>query len=437
MAATSAIGAEAELALTKDKLAATEKTLAATQKELAAVKEELALLKEDGRARKPASTPTTAGVEAASSSAAPTAATTPVPIGLDEAASTDPVVLELPDASYLSPRGRFTAKLTSRCLVLTGKSSSMTVPYASLRRLWCLPDGASRTALFAAHLSAPAACGKLNISALCLVTKPGEKPLALSAKMPSGAELKLEGSMADVLAKLLPALNPSLAVSGLGTFKPAGGAAALQCYHKAAEAAAYGLDDELLVKEGSKVLALPYERLRAELLPPSGRRTFDMQLETSAAGSSPAVTIELTMIPAEEFPRVLSHLKRFGVNVNGCKDERKPKAAGSGPSKAGDDDGDESDASDDSDDDDDDDFDGGMMDDDDDDDDDEDFKPDENEDEPEEEFNERGGLKVDADGELQEGGADDDDSDDSEAGDFDDEDEDDGTDQAAKRQRAE
>ena len=40
-------------------------------------------------------------------------------------------------------------------------------------------------------------------------------------------------------------------------------------------------------REGGKVLALPYSRLRVELLPPSGRRSFDIQLECAPPAADP------------------------------------------------------------------------------------------------------------------------------------------------------
>ena len=59
-----------------------------------------------------------------------------------------------------------------------------------------------------------------------------------------------------------------------------------------------------------------------ELLPPSGRRSFDIQLECAppevaaggAEGAKP-IKMELSMIAAEEFARVAEHLKAKKVDA--------------------------------------------------------------------------------------------------------------------------
>jgi hypothetical protein len=72
------------------------------------------------------------------------------------------------------------------------------------------------------------------------------------------------------------------------------------------------LDTELLVRESGKIAVLPYSRLRVEILPPSGRREFDMQMECAPmAGSGPdlkPLKMELSLIAAEEFGGVVEVL---------------------------------------------------------------------------------------------------------------------------------
>ena len=56
-----------------------------------------------------------------------------------------------------------------------------------------------------------------------------------------------------MLQQCLKDLAPSVRQGRLGGFRPSDGAA-LRCYHKATEVAAYLLEGEMLVKEGGKVL---------------------------------------------------------------------------------------------------------------------------------------------------------------------------------------
>ena len=68
-----------------------------------------------------------------------------------------------------------------------------------------------------------------------------------------------------------------------------------------------------------------------ELLPPSGRRSFDIQLECAppeavaggAEGAKP-IKMELSMIAAEEFARVAEHLKAKKVNHIACNPHPEP-----------------------------------------------------------------------------------------------------------------
>ena len=81
-----------------------------------------------------------------------------------------------------------------------------------------------------------------------------------------------------------------------------------------------------------KALALPYKRLRVELLPPSGRRTFDIQLECApaadAAEGTKPIKLELSMIAAEEFHKLADFLRQKRANVNGSLDKSEKSADG-------------------------------------------------------------------------------------------------------------
>ena len=348
------------------------------------------------------------------------------------------------DAAFLTPRGRFKFRFCENAVVLVGKSSECVVPYASVARLWLLPEASSVGGqLLIVSLSQPAVNGKASVSILTIHSKPNDAPL--QADLNGTA---LSGKPALLLRDAITHMRPEVKVTepsnpNTGGFKPMHGAA-LQCYNKATECSVYLLDKELLVREGGKAIILAYSGLRAEVLPPSGRRTFDIQLEcppppaaTPAAGSgSPAakpVKLELSLIPADEFAGVLALLKKKKVNVNGSRDaleggeegeegeeaggasQRRKKTSAAGGAKDGGDDEDEDDEEEESDDESDDD-------DDSDDEDDEDFKASDGS-EPEEEYDSDGGEQVAMDDDDEHPRSDDDDEDDDEEEDEDDDDE--------------
>ena len=235
------------------------------------------------------------------------------------------------------------------------------MPLASIAKYWMLPDPDNRGHFFALTLASPVANGKSQLHHVSLLTKEGDahpKP-SLTLSSAAGAAT-VDGTLAQVLATALAALLPSVAAGDVGSFRPARGAA-LQCYNKATEAALYVLGAELLVKEGGarraqfgsrnsarnsaqfsdglppppfagKALALPYKRLRVELLPPSGRRTFDIQLECApaadAAEGTKPIKLELSMIAAEEFHKLADFLRQKRANVNGSLDKAEKSADG-------------------------------------------------------------------------------------------------------------
>lgn len=347
-----------ELETAKAELEATRAELTATRSELDAVKAELATLKGAAPATAPATTPSTEA-------------------GLD--------VCALPELSFLCPRGKFVAALSTETLTLTGKSSTIVVPLHTMRA-WVLRDPTTKGAIFAATLRAPAANGKQSISCVTLASKAGDKPISLSVPQrvrPTAVEAPpIHAVPAEALLQALMRTCADLVVDT----QPS----PLQCFHKASEACLYISDKQCVVREGGKVYEMPHATTRAELLPPSGRRTFDIQFESrEAAGAcgAPVHKMELQMFPADEFAGVAARLKQLGCNVNGCRD--KAEAAEGSPGGEGREEEEET---------------GSEEDDDDsDDEEDDDFMPD-NDSEPEEEYNERGGISIE--GEAGAGAAD-------------------------------
>ena len=333
-------------------------------------------------------TPTTSGGGGGGAAAAAAAAAT-APAQLISTAPGATLAELGSDAAFLTPRGRFKLRFCEHAFVLVGKSSECVVPYASVSRVWLLPEASSvGGSLLIAGLSQPAANGKTSVNYVTVHSKPADA--ALQAEINGTA---LSGKPALLLRDALTTMRPSdLKVTepgnpNTGAFKPMGGAA-VQCYNKATECSVYLLATELLVREGGKAIVLPYAGMRAEVLPPSGRRTFDIQLEcpapAPAAGSAAAapgapppkpLKLELSLIPADEYSGMCAQLKKKKVNINGSRDEPEEEedeahgegAAEGGGSKSGkarasaaaaaDDDEDEDE--DDSDDEDDEDFDGG------------------------------------------------------------------------------
>ena len=359
-----------ELAMCRAELTATRNALVESKTELAALKTELAAMK-DGEGRG-------------------AAVTTLPPDGMDVAATKEEgsSVCELGEQSFLSPRGKFAVSLTTTALTLTGKTSTVIIPVKTLRA-WVLKDPGTKGILFAATLRAPVLNGKQSISCVTLISKGGDKPITLDLQHQDssghdGGKLSVSGVTAEVLGKALK----QTAAFVMTTDAPE----PLQCYHKANEACLYICDSQSIVREGGKIYEMPHVSTRAELLPPSGRRTFDIQFESSNAGGSCAIPLhkmELSMIPAEEHNSVAFELKKNGCNVNGSKDKTRSEVqpSGAGANGAGTDQeeaaGDETDSE-------------ADLDDSDDEDDD-DFVPD-NESEPEEEYNERGGVSIEMDG---------------------------------------
>ena len=308
----------------------------------------------------------------AAASAVPTPAAPSVAVPAASAVGTGPgeVLAEpLVDTSFLTPRGKFKLRFCENATVLVGKSTEVVVPHDAVSRAWLVPE-ASGGELLILSLSQPIANGKSFIHHVMVHSKASDASLAISLRGQS-----LEGQATALLRDALGALKPgkTFTVAGLGGFRPAHGKGALACYNKASEASAYFLDSELLVREGGKLITMPYAGMRAEVLPPSGRRTFDVQLECpppggaqAAAGAPPPkpIKLELSLIAADEFGGVSAWLKKKRVNVNGSRDGMEEgdgvegEATGSksggngGPSNAAADDGDDDDSDDDEDDDD-------------------------------------------------------------------------------------
>ena len=245
----------------------------------------------------PAAPAATGGAATAGSKAAPCGFTT------------DPggQLAEVPECGFLAPRGRFRIRLSENAFQLLGKSGEVVVPYASVNRLWSLPETTGQGTLLILGLDPPASNGKASLPFVLLHTKPADAELAVELR-----GCMYRGKPAAALLAALETLTPDSArVSSLSGFKPMRGHGALACHHKATEVAAYLLDTELLVKEGGKITVLPYARLRAELHPPSGLRTFDLQLEctpspaevahAAAAGVAPPkpTKMELSLISAD------------------------------------------------------------------------------------------------------------------------------------------
>uniref|UniRef100_A0A7S4BAX7 FACT complex subunit SSRP1 n=1 Tax=Chrysotila carterae TaxID=13221 RepID=A0A7S4BAX7_CHRCT len=307
------------------------------------------------------------------------------------------------EVSFLAPRGKFDVCFHEAAITLKGKSSDVVVTYSRLQRLWELPDPATKGTLTVCQLSPPVENGKQSVSFLVLLSKPSDKQPMPKIRLTTDQEpAVVKGSAASVLSTTLRALSPPLEVTGVGKFVNGAGEPAVQCYNKASEARLYLLHNEMLLREAGKVQVFPYTEIRIEILPPSGRRTFDMALESTVAKDAKGgpVKMEFSMIAAEEFERVRLALTKSAANVNGSKDGADGKAPtgesskGKGKARAvpeaaaadndDDDENDDDDADDDDDDDDDDDS---------DDEDDDDFCPDEEE-EPEEEFDEQGGDPI-------------------------------------------
>jgi len=372
--ATSQSGLEAELLSTKARLAAVEAELADTKQQLA-----VALASSSAAAAAPPP-PAAAAPAAPAGSAAP----------LDRPGA---LLVELAsDLSFLSPRGKFRLSLNTGAAVLHGKSAEIAVPYRLVSRVLVLPEASGQGSLCVVTLAAPVANGKSQVGHLLLHSKPAEPKVECSL---SGKPLC--GQPASVVSQAFASLA-AVEVGGIGSFKPFGGRAALQCYVKATEAALYLLEKELLVKEASKVHVMPYSRLRVEVLPPDSRRTFDLQLECAAADApagAPAKTalkLELSMLPANECDRVSELLQRKRANVNGSLDGEAASAGAVGGGAAGGGAGDDEE----------------EEDDDDDDDEDSDFAPSEGSD-VEEEYDSDGGDPVEGGDGSDEGEEEDDD----------------------------
>jgi hypothetical protein len=245
--------------------------------------------------------------------------------------TTDPggQLAEVPECGFLAPRGRFRIRLFENAFQLLGKSGEVVVPHASVNRLWSLPEATGQGTLLILGLDPPATNGKASLPFVLLHSKPADAELAFELR-----GCMHRGKPAAALLAALETLTPDSArVSSLSGFKPMRGHGALACHHKATEVAAYLLDTELLVKEGGKITVLPYARLRAELHPPSGLRTFDLQLEcapsptevahAAAAGGAPPkpTKMELSLISADEYSGIAEALRKKKVNVNGQRAE--------------------------------------------------------------------------------------------------------------------
>jgi hypothetical protein len=364
-----------ELEAAKAELEATRAELTAARTKLAVVMAELVVLK----GAEPAAAGSKAQPDAVPSAGA----------GLD--------VCVLPELSFLCPRGKFVAALSTETLTLTGKSSTIVVPLNTMRA-YMLRDPSTKGSILAVPLRAPAANGKQSISCVTLASKAGEKPISLSVPQrvgPTGAEAPpIHAVPAEALWQALMRTYADFVVST----QPS----PLQCFHKASEACLYISDKHCIVREGGKVYEMPHATTRAELLPPSGRRTFDIQFESrQAAGAcaAPVHKMELQMFPADEFAGVAARLKALGCNVNGCRDKAGAgEAGGSAGGEGGEEEEEESETG---------------SDGDDSDEEDDDFMPD-NESEPEEEYNERGGVRVEGEEGAGEAAGGDDSGDDSE-----------------------
>lgn len=174
-----------QLATEQGEHAATKAELAAALAELSAAREEIAALKAAGAKPEAGTKP-----EATQANAT-----------VDPAA---PVVCELDELSFLSPRGKFSVRLTADCLTLTGKGATVVVPLATLRGAWLLPDPAIKGILFAATLTAPAANGKSSIGCVTLASKPSDKPRAVQLGAAVGGGC-VSAAPAEALARAIAA----------------------------------------------------------------------------------------------------------------------------------------------------------------------------------------------------------------------------------------
>lgn len=158
----------------------------------------------------------------------------------------------LAEASFLTPRGKFAATVHLNATVLKSKSAEIIVPHASVVRMFTLPESSGNGDLLVLQLSPPAINGKAQLGFVMVHSKKSDAELSVKAR---GDELPaLSGKLAAVLGQAVAARqSPPCPVGALGSYKSARGVAALACYHKATEAAAYLLESELLVREGGKV----------------------------------------------------------------------------------------------------------------------------------------------------------------------------------------
>jgi hypothetical protein len=85
------------------------------------------------------------------------------------------VLAETGDVSFLSPRGRFKARLFDNHTALVGKSTEVVLPHASIQRMWLLPEPTGEGhSLLVLALDPPVANGKAMLSFVTLVSKPAE-----------------------------------------------------------------------------------------------------------------------------------------------------------------------------------------------------------------------------------------------------------------------
>ena len=279
---------------------------------------------------------------------------------------------QLDELSFLAPRGRFLPLFNDkRDIFLKGKNASLLLSQQNVAYAHLLPDPREANALFLCiGFNTPVICGKSTIASITLKSKSNElfKHRTIQGDTEQWGDWLESISPSTHLFQMIRQFwNPGRTVDSSKIFS------SFACYHKASEVAAYILPGEILVRDAGKCPSIfPHSKTRAEILPPSGRRTFDIQLEASSEGGGKPLKMELTLIAADLYSSIYEDLKKYGCTVNGdCYingDEIEEKATNDydGESGSSDDSDEEGDS---------------------------DFAPDDDS-EPEEEYDEHGGIQV-------------------------------------------
>ena len=114
------------------------------------------------------------------------AAALPPPTVPQAPSSPGALLAELPEVSFLAPRGKFRVRFCENATVLVGKSTEVVVPHASVKDIFTLPEasggpGTSTGELIVLSLSPAAVNGKASVSAVVLHSKPADPALAVPA----------------------------------------------------------------------------------------------------------------------------------------------------------------------------------------------------------------------------------------------------------------